>query len=152
MQIGKVRLRGGERFSEGRVEVFFNEQWGTVCDDNWDLKDGNILCRQLGFGTATFVSHWAEYGQGTNTVSESEHMSFAIIKAFTILLPVSRLFIILGMHISKLLWSLCLREFVNGRRQRLSKHIASYIYASKPRAKNTSIKVSRGRLLSVLKA
>jgi len=46
---GDIRLVGGTTAFEGRVEICWNEVWGTVCDDFWSGFDGIVACRQLGF-------------------------------------------------------------------------------------------------------
>ena len=45
---GDVRLQGGQNAPEGRVEIC-NNQWGTVCDNDWNDNDAGMVCRQLGF-------------------------------------------------------------------------------------------------------
>ncbi len=44
---GNVRLQGGANSSEGRVEICLNNEWGTVCDQMWDVSDARVVCRQL---------------------------------------------------------------------------------------------------------
>lgn len=49
---GNVRLRGGANFTEGRVEICLNDEWGTVCDQTWDDVDAGVVCRTFGYATA----------------------------------------------------------------------------------------------------
>ena len=44
-----IRLAGGSDQYEGRVEICFNETWGTICDGSWSTNDANVACRQLGY-------------------------------------------------------------------------------------------------------
>ena len=60
-----VRLSNGTA-SSGRVEVLFNGRWGTVCDDNFDKLDGQVVCSQLNQGAISRIANPMEFPVGTN--------------------------------------------------------------------------------------
>ena len=64
-----IRLVNGYDQKQGRVEVFYNGTWGTVCDDFWSIEDANVVCRQLGYPRALSASMYAAFGPGSGTVS-----------------------------------------------------------------------------------
>ena len=58
-----VRLVNGSSVSEGRVEVHHNGQWGTVCDNGWDLNDAQVVCNEMDLGLAVAARVKAFYRQ-----------------------------------------------------------------------------------------
>ncbi|KAJ8034478.1 Neurotrypsin [Holothuria leucospilota] len=63
-----IRLVGGSSDSSGRVEVFMNRGWGTICDDGWDMEDAIVVCRQLGYQNATSAPIEEFFGRGSASV------------------------------------------------------------------------------------
>uniref|UniRef100_A0AAY4ET66 Lysyl oxidase homolog n=1 Tax=Denticeps clupeoides TaxID=299321 RepID=A0AAY4ET66_9TELE len=84
----KFRLTGYPRkHNEGRIEVFYKDEWGTICDDDFSLANAHVLCRQLGFVSATGWAHSAKYGKGAgkiwldNVQCSGSEMSIALCKS-----------------------------------------------------------------------
>ena len=64
-----VRLVGGSGSHEGRVEILLHGEWGTVCDNDWDITDANVVCKQLGYSNgASAARGTAHFGQGTEII------------------------------------------------------------------------------------
>ena len=65
----EIRLRSGALVSEGRVEVKESDTWGTICDDHWTMREANVVCRSLGYGSAALSAKNAYFGRGIGEVS-----------------------------------------------------------------------------------
>ncbi|XP_013404386.1 scavenger receptor class A member 5-like [Lingula anatina] len=64
-----VRLVGGYSNREGRVEVYYNGRWGTVCDDGFGDIAARVICRMLGFGDRYAKAYRSAcYGQGNGQI------------------------------------------------------------------------------------
>ena len=59
---------GGLTKHEGRVEVYYNGAWGTVCSSGWDLNDAQVVCSELDLAEAVVARHGAFYGQGSGQI------------------------------------------------------------------------------------
>ncbi|XP_050961730.1 deleted in malignant brain tumors 1 protein-like [Labeo rohita] len=66
-QEGSVRLVGGLA-SSGRVEVYHDGQWGSVCDDEWNLAEAQVVCRQMGFSGARTAMYGVRFQAGCGPI------------------------------------------------------------------------------------
>ncbi|XP_048460502.1 deleted in malignant brain tumors 1 protein-like [Rhincodon typus] len=63
-----VRLQDGANPCQGRVEVFYNMTWGTVCSDSFDMEDAEVVCKQLSCGSAQSVESAITFGSGSGQI------------------------------------------------------------------------------------
>ena len=58
-----MKLVGGSSSNEGRVEVYYNGEWGSVCGDVWDDEDAGVVCRELGLGLSGRSAYFGNSGK-----------------------------------------------------------------------------------------
>ena len=63
-----IRLAGRNSHYYGRVEVYYNDKWRTVCDVAWDYNDATVVCRQLGFYSSGGAYRSAHFGEGKGPI------------------------------------------------------------------------------------
>ena len=63
---GALRLLGSSEGPKGRLEIYHNGTWGTVCNNRFDVTEANSACRQLGFSKSTRRGTVGDFGYETN--------------------------------------------------------------------------------------
>ena len=56
-------MRGGSENRSGRLEIYHSGRWGSICNDNWDINDSIVACRQLGFRFGLLSGGVSDFGR-----------------------------------------------------------------------------------------
>jgi len=81
-----VRLAGSGLPYEGRLEVYYNGIWGTVCDDLFDDTDAMVACYSLGFGSANYYLDGSQEAQ----LSQRDRAIFRVIEYIVLSLKITQ--------------------------------------------------------------
>ena len=66
---GSVRLMGSGSENTGRVEVYHDGVWGTVCDEGWSSNEAVVVCKQLGYPDEAYAAEGLAYfGEGKGPI------------------------------------------------------------------------------------
>ncbi|XP_008114051.2 T-cell differentiation antigen CD6 isoform X2 [Anolis carolinensis] len=68
----RLRLMNGGSHCSGRVELKYNDTWGMICDNNWDLAEAAVVCRQQGCGEAIQAPNASYFKKGTGPIHLGE--------------------------------------------------------------------------------
>ena len=90
--------------------MFYNNTWGTVCDDMWDLEDANVVCKNMGYPGALSITNSEVFGSGsTNKIvcslynkilpNQSQHSIYKMLKYISYNAHVHSTIIIAGLGI-----------------------------------------------------
>jgi len=52
---GRLRLEASEAPYEGRLEIYHDGAWGTICSHGFDNRDATVACRNLGLGLVVIL-------------------------------------------------------------------------------------------------
>ncbi|XP_052080785.1 scavenger receptor cysteine-rich type 1 protein M130-like [Mytilus californianus] len=66
------RYDGDIRLISNRLEILHNGEWGTVCDDKFDVIDAIVACRQLGYNNGISLGSSVSDGNGTTWLDDME--------------------------------------------------------------------------------
>lgn len=65
---GQIRLVNGRGRCSGRIEILYGGSWGTVCDDDFDMQEAKVVCKQLNCGVALDAKIEGYFGEGRGNI------------------------------------------------------------------------------------